>query len=122
MLISVVLGYFVIKDISDLSKQDSIYLLNNNNEITAGFTRQGFNETSAKSISDINKINANFQNEDFTEILGDYYKIFFINKTIIESDNFIDAVENLNQVTLIKEYKNNNIQVYPETLLFKLIK
>ena len=120
VLIAIVIGYFSYSDISNISTQNNIYLLNDKNIITDGFTKQGFNKSTAKSLSDIDEINSLFQDGEFAEILGDNYKLFIVNSTLIEDDTFSDT--KLNQITIIREYRKNNIQVYPETILFKLLK
>ncbi|MBN1502128.1 hypothetical protein JW930_01170 [Candidatus Woesearchaeota archaeon] len=130
-IIALVCGYFVAKDVNDLRKnlysQQSLFLLLDDNTIITGFEAQDFEPAailSEESISDIQQL---YDENDLNEILGTRYKLFIFkqqdfsfNESIPEE--FSTLVTEGGLLLVLKEYKNDNLKVFPETAFFRLIK
>jgi hypothetical protein len=131
-----ILSYFVLKDVTEfkngMANGDNLYLLSEGNEITAGFSLSGLDLGTMKEV-EIPEYN---QYEDL-----EYFRIFtFKEEAFADTDLIIDdEIINLNNKNyefalqlaqelqedttfIIKEFRKDNLEIYPETLTFKLLK
>jgi len=149
-------GFFFMRDanslVSGLSKEQNLFLLEEQNEITAGFVMSGINITDLRPIKEqeLSGLSDLYESEKYEELLSDYYKFFVFNEKALEvekeeedkktiKDKILERFELPNEQTLdfayrvinkaksnpgfvVKEYRRDNVFIYPKTFIFKLMK
>lgn len=126
-VILLVFGYKMYEDSQELdimfSNATNLYLFADGQLITDGFRSQGFGllEKNILSEEQINNIIVKYQEGDYADILGDSYKMFIIQKDVIQG-SYEDILVEQGPSFIFREYKNGNIEIYPESTFFKSLK
>lgn len=194
VIISIIMAVMMIQDVNELNNkypvEDKLFLLDINGNIEAGFIIgdiRGGRTEDIMFIESIPKINSYYNEQDYENIIEDYFKIIFVkdeildinsiefgelilskkeafnllkakspkniyanmileekglssqampliktalNKEFISEYNFKDKLfgkifakvsEERGPEFIIQEYKNENIEIYPKTIIFKAI-
>ncbi len=152
IIISGVFGYFVYKDVRELSngilEGENIFILKDDTEFITGFILNKGNETS--QIDNLEELEDYYQNNELDKILEDKYKLFIFETDAFEGELnqiIVDGIEILGLIDIpvqidpsshaflilimqykedpkqiISDYKEGKIIIYPETLIIKTIK
>ena len=152
IIISCVFGYFVYKDVRELSngilEGENIFILKDDTEFITGFILNKGNETS--QIDNLEELEDYYQNNELDKILEDKYKLFIFETDAFEGELnqiIVDGIEILGLIDIpvqidpsshaflilimqykedpkqiISDYKEGKIIIYPETLIIKTIK
>jgi len=132
-----------------ITHDKNIFLLLEGEDVVTGITITGLNITTASSIN-TNKVNKKYKDKEYDDILDGSYKLFIINESAYEVDVELEPVEKIidedievnsalnakalafTQLTihqlnedplfLLKQYRKGSVIIYPETILFKILK
>lgn len=152
IIIACIITFFVVADVvkfsNGMKNQEVVFLLKEDESVKTGFFFQAGEVTDTLSNDMLNDYTSYYQSESYEMILGGRHKLFIFdlnelsyddNKSndildFLKNDPDDDAkivssfhylvVENMQDdpLYLVKEYKNGNIVIYPETLTFKILK
>ncbi len=125
-----IVGYMTYRDIADLRenlmKEDNLFILQNNNQVLAGFS---MNIDDLKDLKDFNDISLNYLTPNqilqynvyynkgqYKKMLGENYKIFFVNYDLFkdisdisvsgesfENDFLLMVLESSNPINILKD-------------------
>jgi len=86
-LISIVFGFFVIKDVNDMKNNfgnsSKLVLLADNNTVTSGFTATDV--VTPLSAQQLSEATALLQKKDYKTLLGSNYKLFIIKTEVLQN-------------------------------------
>ncbi len=143
IITAVFIGYSAHKDIkgfvNDFNESSNVFLMMDEDTLEAGFI--GFKDVEFFGGDLIEKHQRYINREKQEDILEDNYKVFFIDIVALEEEDNFDLIlqerdiekksamfseivaEKLDNdiMFFFREYKKDNIEVYPKTAIFKFI-
>jgi hypothetical protein len=150
LLIAGVFTYFAIKDVQDISKgldtKSNIFLLKDDESIVSGFTVHKLNLSTIQEIEDIEVYSDYYSKKEYKKILDDNYKLIVIEKSALPETRTPELLERISKwlpkdfsalspdsfpvmiiynlkndpAYVIKGYRNNTIEIYPDSFLLKV--
>lgn len=130
-------GFLIWNDVKDLrenfSDSTKLMLLASEDELVFGLEVTTLDMEGVEKISfgTLDSWQDDYEDEKYKNILGDHYKLFILKNEAFDNDidsademvsELRDYFDEMNVLFLLKEYKEGNIIIYPETTLFKMIK
>ena len=145
-----VFGFFVMMDaqqfIKGMENEASLFIFSDNDEAIIGLSVSKDNDSMLVSHEKLEEYTESLGDKDYAAMKGDYFKLVIINSRVLQENGtespevaegireaatpeeklsiFLNALENAfsDPIVLLREYKEGNIIIYEETLMFKTFK
>jgi len=139
LVIGVIIGYFTYKDALDFrdnfGSAEKLFLLDDEGDIVSGaiITSLSSEDNIALTEGQLSSIQREYSKKNLDSVKNEYWRVFIIKPAAFDLENpqdikgntlisLIEAHTTSDSLFIFKQYRKNNILVYPETIIFKTLK
>ncbi len=139
LVVGAVSGYFIYKDALDFKDNfgsaEKLFLLEDDGNILSGAIIKNLSSEDNIALTEeqLTFIQTEYKKESLDTIKDEYWRIFIIKSSVFEPENpqdikgdvlitLIDAHTTSDSLFIFRQYRKDNIVVYPETIIFKTLR